>query len=150
MRSIYFTHIDIWTWEVVSVKKHGMGMTMALKKLELGLPRFKTTSSFNLGSILKNMGIKSSFSPCPADFSGMDGTRKLFVSEVVHKAFVDVNEKGTEAAAATAVSMQKLGIMEPKKEEISRAGSRSGPGCPWRNFTAWMIGLNIPGKGAFQ
>ena len=67
------------------------------------LPRFKLTGEFNLPKTLKAMGMIVAFEG--ADFSGMTGQRDLFISEVVHKAFIDVNEEGTEAAAATAVVM---------------------------------------------
>ena len=56
------------------------------------------------------MGIKDAFSLPPADFSGMTGRKDLFVSHVLHKAFVDVNEEGTEAAAATAVGMRLTAV----------------------------------------
>ena len=68
------------------------------------LPRFKTTSEFQLNGTLSDMGMKRAFDPA-ADFSGMTGSRDLHISAVVHKAFVDVNEEGTEAAAATGVAM---------------------------------------------
>jgi hypothetical protein len=68
------------------------------------LPKFKmTTGPLELGGVLKAMGMKDAFSLPPADFSGMTGSRDLFISNVLHKAFVAVDEKGTEAAAATAV-----------------------------------------------
>jgi serpin B len=69
-------------------------------KTWVGLPRFTTTQSFNLAKELKSLGMPSAFNDT-ANFSGMDGTTNLFVSDVIHKAFVEVNEAGTEAAAAT-------------------------------------------------
>jgi serpin B len=68
------------------------------------LPKFKTTSEFQLSDTLKAMGMVSAFDAATADFSGMTGNRDLFISAVIHKAFVDVNEEGTEAAASTAVN----------------------------------------------
>ena len=71
----------------------------------VNLPKFKTTCEFELADVLAEMGMPHAFAG--ADFSGMTGKRDLFISEVIHKAFVDVNEEGTEAAAATAVVMTK-------------------------------------------
>jgi len=73
------------------------------REVEVALPRFKTTAEFSLGDTLVAMGMTDAFDSGRADFSGMTGTKDLFISAVVHKAFVDVNEEGTEAAAATAV-----------------------------------------------
>jgi serpin B len=75
----------------------------AVEEVILSLPKFKTTSEFGLGDTLAALGMKDAFSASTADFSGLDGKQDLFISAVVHKAFVDVNEEGTEAAAATAV-----------------------------------------------
>ena len=74
--------------------------------IALTMPRFEFDSQFSLKDALVGMGMRDAFSPDDADFSGMDGrTRhpKLFIENVVHKAFVAVDEAGTEAAAATAV-----------------------------------------------
>jgi serpin B len=75
------------------------------------LPRFKVTSRFSLGKTLIDMGMFDAFDVERADFSDMDGKKNsLFISEVAHKAFVEVNEEGTEAAAATGVIMQTTSI----------------------------------------
>lgn len=71
----------------------------------VSLPKFNMTSEFSLVEVLENMGMTDAFSQELADFSGitkMARERKLYISHVLHKAFVDVNEKGTEAAAASA------------------------------------------------
>ncbi len=73
-------------------------------KTSVWLPRFTTTQSFDLADELKSLGIPSALNGA-ANFSGMDGTTNLFISDVIHKAFVEVNESGTEAAAATWVHL---------------------------------------------
>lgn len=70
------------------------------QKVETWFPKFKLTSSFDLNDPLLALGMLDAFGK-KADFSGMDGTRRLYLSAVVHKAFVEVNEEGTEATAAT-------------------------------------------------
>ncbi|NXP25153.1 ILEUB inhibitor, partial [Scytalopus superciliaris] len=66
------------------------------------LPKFKLEESYDLKADLAAMGLLDVFDSGKADLSGMSGARDLFLSQVVHKAFVEVNEEGTEAAAATA------------------------------------------------
>jgi serpin B len=76
-------------------------------KVQVFLPRYKMSRAFKLNDILVSMGMENAFGS-QANFSGMDGReRGLFISAVLHKAFVDVNEEGTEAAAATAVIMAR-------------------------------------------
>jgi serpin B len=72
------------------------------RKVIVSIPKFKMTSQFGLVGVLKSMGMRDAFSQ-RADFSGMNGKKDLFISAVIHKAYVDVNEEGTEAAAATGI-----------------------------------------------
>jgi serpin B len=81
----------------------------------LTMPKFKFDSEFSLTDTLAGMGMPIAFSGA-ADFSGMTGSPDLFISEVIHKAFVSVDEVGTEAAAATAVIMPESGPPEPTVE----------------------------------
>ena len=90
------------------------------QKVAVSLPKFKMSAQFSLAKPLAEMGMTDAFSP-KADFSGMDSERDLFISAVVHKAFVDVNEEGTEAAAATAVVMRMNAVMMPRPTPIFRA-----------------------------
>jgi len=76
---------------------------LAPHQVRLTMPRFKYESTFKLKDALSAMGMADAFVPGTADLSGMDGTRSLFIQQVIHKALVRVDEEGTEAAAATAV-----------------------------------------------
>jgi serpin B len=76
------------------------------QQVKVYFPKFTLKTRYEkLGNTLAAMGMPTAFSG-NADFSGMDGTKDLFISDVIHQAFVDVNEEGTEAAAATAVVMR--------------------------------------------
>jgi serpin B len=78
---------------------------LAPTQVRLTMPRFKYGSAFRLKDALSAMGMADAFVRGVADLSGMDGTRSLFIQQVVHKALVRVDEEGTEAAAATAVAI---------------------------------------------
>jgi serpin B len=73
------------------------------QKVEVYIPKFTFESKYELNGKLIDMGMPSAFTPGAADLSGIDGTKELFISLVIHQAFVDVNEEGTEAAAATGI-----------------------------------------------
>jgi serine protease inhibitor len=81
--------------------------------VDVTLPKFKLTSEFMLKDVLSQMGMPLAFDRLRADFSGMTTSDRLFISHVVHKTFVDVNEVGTEAAASTAVMMDRVSAPLP-------------------------------------
>lgn len=85
------------------------------RKIALTMPKFEFESSFSLVDTLAGMGMPIAFST-GADFSGMTGINDLFIGDVIHKAFVSVDESGTEAAAATAVVMELTAIPQPPLE----------------------------------
>ena len=88
--------------------------------VELTMPKFEFDSEFSLKNTLIKMGMPIAFSN-GADFSGMTGNADLYIDEVIHKAFVSVDEKGTEAAAATAVIMKLTAMpIQPAKVTIDR------------------------------
>jgi serpin B len=88
-------------------------------KVETAIPKFRAESSFSLKQMLSRMGMADSFSVA-ADFSGIDGRRDLLVGDAVHKAFVEVSEEGTEAAAATGITVRPL-AMRRQEQIVFRA-----------------------------
>jgi serpin B len=89
------------------------------RKVDAAIPKFRAESAFLLRDMLSRMGMADAFDAV-ADFSGIDGRRDLYLGVVVHKAFVDVSEQGTEAAAATGVKLRML-AMRPQEQTIFRA-----------------------------
>jgi serpin B len=91
-RSLSVENLDSW-------RRH-----LSKTGVRIFLPRSRMTCEFRLDKTLQAMGMVDAFILGKADFAGMTGTDKLFISAVIHKAFVEVNEEGTEAGAATLVT----------------------------------------------
>jgi serpin B len=96
--------------------KQWLDQLQPVHEVILTLPKFQMTRQFGLAGTLSAMGMPSAFD-ATADFSGMTGKRDLFISAVIHKAYINVDEKGTEAAAATAVVMEKAMAMPPRRDQ---------------------------------
>ena len=93
---------------------------LSKREVVVSIPKFKLTSQFSLAAVLRAMGMTDAFSRS-ADFSGMNGKRDLSISAVIHKAYVDVNEEGTEAAAATGVTMRLTSVGPGARPPVFRA-----------------------------
>lgn len=96
------------------------GMLTGREKVDIYLPRFKFETKYLMGGkegLLGKMGMPTAFTMA-ADLSGLTGRKELYITEVVHQAFVEVNEEGTEAAAATAVI---VGIKMVQRKPVFRA-----------------------------
>lgn len=89
------------------------------REVALTMPKFEFDSEFSLLEALSALGMPIAFSG-GADFSGMTGNRDLFIADVVHKAFVSVDEAGTEAAAATAVVMEMTAMPDVVEVSVDR------------------------------
>ena len=85
------------------IAKYSSGFT--LQKVNISIPKFSFTSEFKLKEVLSKMGMPDAFDFEKANFSGM--SRGICIKQVIHKAYIDVNEKGSEAAAVTAVIFTK-------------------------------------------
>ena len=93
---------------------------MKKQKVKVYIPKFKMERTYDLVAPLVDMGMKDAFNSTTADFSGMEPKRELYITDVVHKAYVDVNEEGTEAAAATGVVVA-LRAMIPQEPIVFKA-----------------------------
>jgi serpin B len=90
------------------------------RNVQVSLPKFRAESEFSLHKTLSAMGMPTAFTD-KADFSGIDPKGGLAISEVVHKAFVDVSEQGTEAAAATGIALHAAAMRMPEPAVVFRA-----------------------------
>jgi serpin B len=91
---------------------------MKWRPVDLALPRWTARRPLSLKEPLMALGMKQAFEGGLADFSGIDGTKDLVVSAVVHEGFVDVGEEGTEAAAATGVAMPTRSAAPSREEPL--------------------------------
>ena len=94
--------------------------SLASRRVMVSFPKFTMETKYSLPATLSAMGMPTAFTT-DANFFGMDGTRNLFIGDVIHQAFVDVNEEGTEAAAATAVVMRVTAIRDEPPVPVFRA-----------------------------
>ena len=97
--------------------------TRALRRTEVSvfLPKFKLDFQLPLNAAMQALGMTDAFSQKDADFTDMTGNRDLFISQAMHKAFVEVNEEGTEAAAATGIVMNVRSAARPQEKPVFRA-----------------------------
>ena len=86
---------------------------METDKVEVFIPKFKQEFKTDLGKIVRSLGISGIFTPSK-DFSKISDA-EIAVSDIIHQAFIQVDEEGTEAAAATVIMMRCLGFVEPSK-----------------------------------
>jgi serpin B len=93
---------------------------LTTRNVQVSLPKFRAESAFSLRDVLSTMGMPTAFTD-KADFSGIDPKRGVAISAVVHKAFVDVSEQGTEAAAATGITMRPTAMPMPEQAVVFRA-----------------------------
>jgi serpin B len=93
---------------------------VATQNVQVSLPKFRAESQFSIRKALSAMGMPTAFTD-KADFSGIDPKGGLAISEVFHKAFVDVSEQGTEAAAATGIAVHATAMRMPEQAIVFRA-----------------------------
>lgn len=102
--------IDKYISELDEQKFASLEKSMQTFKADVSMPKFKIESRFEMKKVLMEMGIKAAFTKS-ADFSKMNGKSNLLIDEVIHKSFIEVSEKGTEAAAATAVVVREKSMV---------------------------------------
>jgi serpin B len=97
---------------------------MTSQEVNVSIPKFKFDSGYEMSGILSGMGMNLAFDPNNADFSGMADKvhdENLYIGGVFHKAWIETNEEGTEAAAATAVGMMAGAMYHPQERKVFRA-----------------------------
>ncbi len=102
--------IDKYISELDEQKFASLEKSLQTFKADVSMPKFKIESRFEMKKVLMEMGIKAAFTKS-ADFSKMNGKSNLLIDEVIHKSFIEVSEKGTEAAAATAVVVREKSMV---------------------------------------
>lgn len=113
-------HFDAFAQGLDAQQLAALVQGLELAQVELALPRFEYEAGLQLRDALTRLGMEQAFN-MEADFSGMTGKPDLFIDDVYHKAFVAVDEEGTEAAAATAVVMDlKMAVGQPQEVRVDR------------------------------
>lgn len=113
-----------WQGELDRARFDAIVAGLSAQQVELSFPRFTSDSGFRLAALLREMGMPEAFSPTEANFERMSGVgpgvmgRSLYIDEVFHKTFIELDEAGTEAAAATAVVMMRLTAMPVEEEAL--------------------------------
>lgn len=98
-----YSGVDILSNNLTPERLRNLLADMYPREVMVSIPKFKIEDSYELSSVLNKMGLRTLFDPRRVDLSGFTGQRDFFVDSVHHKTFIDVNEEGTEAAAATAI-----------------------------------------------
>lgn len=87
-------------------------------QVDLSMPRFRVDAAFMLKDTLQALGVRTAFTDA-ADFTGITGDEPLQVKDVVHKAYIDVGEEGTEAAAATGMAFRALSMVRTPRPDVT-------------------------------
>jgi serine protease inhibitor len=96
------------------------GMNLMRWKVDLILPKFTIKSDLDLKTALLDLGVTDMFDKSAADFSGITGRPNIYVSNALHKAYVEVNEEGTEASASTGISYVPTSILLETQVKVDR------------------------------
>lgn len=112
--------LDTWCRKLTPELLGQWQQSLKKQKVSVFIPKMKLTQQFDLTRTLESLGMEKAFQP-GADFSNLTALPGLFISDVLHKAFIEVNEEGTEAAAATALVMRATALRPEKPIPVFRA-----------------------------